>query len=144
MRRIAIAATAAVVAVSGLAAWNEGAPKINGPRVYGATPARDFMYAFPTTGDRNGLAFSVVEGKLPAGVSLDAKLGVLTGRVNSPGSYSFTVRADNGIGVSDRPFTLVIGANARALTPPMGWTSWSAYSTDIDQELIAATAKAIK
>ena len=144
MKNLVFAVFASAAALSGMAAWNEGAPKINGPKVYGATPARDFMYAFPTTGDRNGLAFSVVEGKLPAGVSLDAKLGVLTGRVATPGSYSFTVRADNGIGVSDKPFTLVIGANARALTPPMGWTSWSAYSTDIDQELIAATAKAIK
>ena len=144
MNRLVIAAVAAAAALSGLAAWDEGAPKIRGPKIYGATPSRDFMYAFPTTGDRNALAFSVVEGKLPAGVSLDAKLGVISGRVVAPGSYSFTVRADNGIGVSDKPFTLVVGANARALTPPMGWTSWSAYSTDIDQELIAATAKAIK
>ena len=74
-----------------------GRARIRGPRVYGATPSRDFMYAFPTTGDRNGLSFLVVEGKLPAGVSLDAKLGVLSGRVATPGSYSVTVRADNGI-----------------------------------------------
>lgn len=142
--RLAITVFAAAATLGGMAAWNEGAPKINGPKVYGATPDRDFLYAFPTTGDQHGLEFLVPDGELPPGVTLDVRRGVLSGRVKTPGSYSFTVRADNGLGVSDKPFTLVIGANALALTPPMGWTSWSAYSTDIDQELIAATAKAIK
>lgn len=138
-----LCAAVAAVATLGFAAWDEGAPKINGPRAYGATPERDFMYAFPTTGDRDGLAFSVSTGSLPDGVSLDAKSGVLSGRVGTPGEYRFTVKAANGLGSSEKPFTLVIGANARALTPPMGWTSWSAFTTDIDQDLIAATAEAI-
>ena len=138
-----VVAFAAAAAFGCPAAWDEGAPRINGPRIYGATPSRAFLYTFPTTGDRQGLEFRVSAGKLPSGVSLDAKLGVLSGRVKTPGSYSFTVRATNGLGVHDKPFTLMIGADARALTPPMGWTSWSAFTTDIDQNLIAATAEAI-
>lgn len=130
-------------AVSGQAAWNEGAPRINGPRAYGATPGREFYYAFPTIGDRNGMAFAVSEGKLPAGVTLDAKRGVLTGKVYEPSRYGFTVKADNGLGVAEKRFTLVVGTNALAQTPPMGWTSWSAFTSDIDQDLIAATAKAM-
>ena len=30
--------------------WNVGGPKIRGPKVYGATPGRTFLYSFPTTG----------------------------------------------------------------------------------------------
>ena len=127
----------------GLAAWNEGAPRINGPRAYGATPGRQFLYAFPTVGSRGGLTFSVVSGKLPDGVALDARRGVLSGSVAAPGEHALTVRAENALGRAEKNFTLVVGENARALTPPMGWTSWSAFTTDIDQKLIAATAKAL-
>ena len=42
--------------------WDEGAPRINGPKVYGATPGRAFLYAFPTCGSRVGLKFSVSGG----------------------------------------------------------------------------------
>lgn len=143
VKNLTFVSSAAVLAFVGQAAWNEGAPRINGSKVYGATPSHEFMYTFPTTGDRNGFEFAVSDGKLPAGVSLDAKRGVLSGSVKAPGSYSFTVRACNALGVSEKPFTLVVGEDARALTPPMGWTSWSAFTSDIDQDLIAATADAI-
>lgn len=139
----ALTLVAAALAFAGQAAWNEGSPRINGPKVYGATPSRQFMYTFPTTGDRNGLEFAVSGGNLPAGVSLDAKSGVLSGSVKDPGSYSFTVRAGNVLGACEKPFTLEVGANARALTPPMGWTSWNAFTRYVDQELVAASADAI-
>ena len=134
----------AIAAVSVQAkAWNEGAPKINGPKVYGATPNRNFMYAFPTTGDRVGLWYEVSEGALPQGVALDAVTGVLTGKVAAAGSHTFKVRATNRCGADEKAFALIIGKDALALTPPMGWTSWSACTTDIDQDLIRATAQAL-
>ena len=34
-------------------------------------------------------------------------------------------------------------SSARVQTPPMGWTSWNAFTTDVDQELVEATAKAL-
>ncbi len=43
-----------VAAVSAAAQWDAGAPRINGPKVYGATPGRAFLYAFPTCGSRIG------------------------------------------------------------------------------------------
>ena len=33
--------------------------------------------------------------------------------------------------------------SARVQTPPMGWTSWNAFTTDVDQELVEVTAKAL-
>ena len=38
---------------------------------------------------------------------------------------------------------LLAAVSVAALTPPMGWTSWNAFTTDIDQELVEATAEAI-
>lgn len=124
-------------------AWNAGKPKFNGPKVFGATPKRDFTYAFPVRGDRAGLAFSVAKGTLPAGARLDAKTGVLSGRVERAGDYAFTVKAQNVRGAAELAFTLKIGEGCRALTPQLGWTSWFAYLNDIRQETILQEAKAM-
>ena len=138
---VAIVAAASAVAHGG-ARWDEGAPRINGPRVYGVTPGREFLYAFPTCGSRDGLKFAVSGGRLPPGAALDAKTGVLSGKVEKAGEYPFEVSAANSLGSARKRFSLVVGGR-RALTPPMGWTSWSAFTTDVDQELVEATAKAI-
>ena len=114
--------------------WDEGAPRINGPKVYGATTGRAFLYAVPTCGSREGLKFAVSDGRLPTGVVLDEKSGVLSGKVAEPGEYTFEVSAANAIGTARKRFSLVVG-DRRALTPPMGWTSWNAFTTDVDQEL---------
>ena len=124
-------------------AWNEGAPRINGARAFGATPGRSFRYAFPTCGAREGLRFSVAAGVLPEGAALDEKSGLLSGRVAQTGEYPFTVRATNRQGEAQKRFTLVVRPGALMLTPPMGWTSWSAYTDDVRQEHIAASAKAL-
>jgi len=131
-----------IVVWGGAVPWDEGVPRINGPKVYGVTPGREFLYAFPTCGSREGLKFSVSDGRLPAGVVLDAKLGVLSGKITEAGEYPFEVSAANALGTARKRFSLVVG-DRRALTPPMGWTSWSAFTTDIDQELIETTAEAI-
>ena len=146
MQTVKILVAAALAAVSaaaqGGARWNEGAPRINGPKAYGATPGRTFLYTFPTCGSRDGLKFSVSDGSLPPGVSLDAKLGVLSGKVEKAGEYQFEVSAANAFGAARKRFSLVIG-DRRALTPPMGWTSWNAFTSDVDQELVEATAEAL-
>lgn len=141
--KILVAAALAVsAAAQGGARWDEGAPRINGPKAYGATPGRAFLYAFPTCGSRDGLKFSVSGGSLPPGVSLDAKLGVLSGKVEKAGEYQFEVSAVNAHGSARKRFSLVIG-DRRALTPPMGWTSWNAFTSDVDQELMETTAEAL-
>ncbi len=50
-------ATVVSVAAHADAKWDEGAPRIKGPKVYGATPGRTFLYTFPTCGSRKVLAF---------------------------------------------------------------------------------------
>lgn len=53
--------------------------------------------------------YSVTEGTLPDGVTLDPSTGEFSGTPTTAGPYSFTVTADNGIGTSTtRAFTGVV------------------------------------
>lgn len=141
---IVLAVSGAVEAAGEVAGkWSDGAPRFMPPHVFGATPGRDFRHSFPLCGSRSGLAFLVVSGTLPEGVELDPVKGILSGRSAHPGEYPFVIRATNEYGRADMSFTLVLGKNARALTPPMGWTSWNAFTQDIDSSRIAASARAL-
>ena len=121
--------------------WNEGAPHFNGPARYGATPGRKFTFTFPVRGSRDGLKFRVVDGSLPDGATLGEANGILSGRVEKPGEYAFTVAAENAVGRALRPFVLVIGDNARGQTPLMGWSSWNACGCWLKQQHVADAAR---
>ena len=122
--------------------WNEGAPHFNGPKVFGATPSRFFHFMFPVRGTREGLKFSVAKGSLPKGVSLDKRLGLISGRA-AEGEYSFTVKAQNSKGSAERDFTLIVGEGKLMLTPQLGWDSWNAYANDVSDSVIRKEAKAM-
>ena len=53
-------------------------------------------YVFAASGDP-APTFSIASGALPAGVTLDATSGRLTG-TGTPGDFTFSVRASNGVG----------------------------------------------
>lgn len=129
------------VAVAPAPAWDAGAPHVNGPDRYGATPNRDFSYTFPVRGSRKGLTFSVASGALPKGVTLDAHTGVLSGRTAVAGEHRFAVKVKNAEGETTRGFTLVIGEHARGQTPLLGWTSWNACHGYVDQKIISEAAR---
>ena len=135
--------TSLIAIVFAAALWSEGVPRLMPPRVFGATPGREFRHAFPVCGSRSNLVFSVASGTLPDGAALDAAKGVLTGRVTRTGEHAFRIRAANVFGTVEMPFKLVIGEHALCLTPPMGWTSWNAFGNAIDRNLISASARAL-
>jgi len=96
-------------------------PKINGPVVFGARPGRPFIYRIPCTGER---PIKFTAENLPAGLSLDATSGIVSGRVpKQPGQYAVTLGATNSRGSAKKRLKIVVG-NTLALTPPMGWNSW--------------------
>jgi len=136
-------------------------PRINGPKVYGVRPGHPFLYRIPATGERP-MTFAA-EG-LPAGLSLDAQSGIITGTVaaripnmggasaprpaqpetqqgrgaEAPPTFRVTLVAKNGRGEARREFRIVVG-NTLALTPPMGWNSWYIhYNRVTDADLRAA------
>jgi putative Ig domain-containing protein len=62
-----------------------------------------------SSGGQGPVKWSLASGKLPAGVFLDAKRGVLTGKPRKPGTYRFTVRATDSLGgKTTRTLVLVV------------------------------------
>ncbi len=116
------------------------APRINGPKIYGARPGRPFLYRVPCTGERP-LKFSA-EG-LPASLHLDAKAGVITGSApDRAGEYTVTLRASNTRGKTERTLRIVVG-DTLALTPPMGWNDWYTHYDRVTDKLLRQAADAM-
>ena len=54
---------------------------------------------------------------LPGGLTLDANSGLISGSINTAGTYSFTVKASNCAGEDTRKFTVTISGNASVEAP---------------------------
>ena len=101
----------------------EGAPSIHPPRVIANYTATPFMFYIPTTGQRP-MEWSAE--KLPKGLKLDSKTGIITGTVASEGEYIVTLKAKNSQGTCTQKLEIHIGDDL-LLTPPMGWNSWNTF-----------------
>lgn len=54
------------------------------------------------------MAWSITSGSLPTGITLNGATGVISGTTFVSGPFSFTVRASNSFGTSDRQFSGVV------------------------------------
>jgi len=114
-------------------------PRINGPGIFGARPGSPFFYAIPATGNR---PMQFAADGLPAGLSLDAATGKITGSVKTAAEYKVTLHATNALGSAQKEFRIVIGDKI-ALTPPMGWNSWNCWGDSVSQDKMLRSAKAL-
>jgi alpha-galactosidase len=114
-------------------------PRINGPTIYGQRPGRPFLYHVPVTGEA---PITLAADGLPAGLSLDAKTGNISGKVAQAGEFQTTLHATNSKGSADKKFKIVIGDEV-ALTPPMGWNSWNCWAGAVDQDKVLRSARAM-
>ena len=114
-------------------------PRINSPKVFGATPGNPFLYTISTTGKRPMHFFAE---HLPTGLHLDAQSGIITGKVSKRGSYHTTLKAKNELGESVRELKIYIG-DTIALTPPIGWNGWNSWAEKLDREKLIASADAM-
>lgn len=117
----------------------EGAPSIHPPRVIANYTATPFMFYIPTTGQRP-IEWSAE--KLPKGLKLDSKTGIITGTVASEGEYMVTLKAKNSQGTCTQKLEIHIGDDL-LLTPPMGWNSWNTFGQHLTEELVLQTADAL-
>ena len=69
-----------------------------------------------TAGGADPITYSIVDGTLPPGLTLDPETGVLSGTATRPGTYTFTVRAENEFGFDEATYTVVIEAEATTTT----------------------------
>jgi alpha-galactosidase len=127
------------IEIAAVTPWNEGTPKIQGPALTGASAGKPFIYNVPVTGERP-LTFTA--NGLPAGLSIDAASGCISGVVAEDGDYEVLLRVENKHGRSEKPFTIAIGRGL-ALTPPMGWNSWNAWRRWVDDANVRAAAEAM-
>jgi alpha-galactosidase len=112
-------------------------PELHGPLVVGARPGHPFLQRIPCTGERP-LEFAA-EG-LPAGITLDGKLGILRGTTPAAGRYRVKLSARNRHGASARTLEIVAGETL-ALTPPMGWNSWYIHYAGVKERHLREAAE---
>lgn len=115
------------------------APRLNNAGLYGVRVGSPVVYRIPASGVRP-MTYAVKN--LPAGLTVDAHSGVISGKLAEQGDYVMTLVARNGKGSDERQFTIRVG-NAIALTPAMGWNSWNCWGLSVSQEKVMASAKAL-
>ncbi|HLK55964.1 MAG TPA: NPCBM/NEW2 domain-containing protein [Chthonomonadaceae bacterium] len=116
------------------------APAIHGPRVLGATPGRPLLFLIPATG-RGPLTYAA-KG-LPAGLTLDAHSGIISGALMAPGEKWVDITVTGPAGSAKRALTIVGGDHKLALTPPMGWNSWNVWAGEVDEAKVRAAVDAM-
>jgi alpha-galactosidase len=120
-----------------IASSRTSAPTLNYPRITGATPGKPFMFLIPASGDEP-LTFAA--RNLPAGLTLDPKKGLITGSLKAAGRTPVTITVTNARGEVSGRITIV-GGDALALTPPLGWNSWNAWGNTVTAERVKASAE---
>ncbi len=114
--------------------------QIHGPRVYGCSAGKPFLYRIPCSGDR---PVQYAAKGLPQGLKIDPQTGIISGEVKHRGNYKVTLLAKNSLGSSHRTF-LIKADGMLALTPPMGWNSWNVWAGDVDQSKVEAAADELR
>ncbi len=112
-------------------------PRINNPRITGATPGMPFLFRIPASGE-HPLSFEA-EG-LPPGLSLDKENGIISGKLGASGFWDVKVKVSNRLGTAEGNIRIVGGKHKLALTPPMGWNSWNVWGLNVSQEKVKAAA----
>ena len=113
----------------------EGAPKINLPRLIGASRGKPMIIRIATVGER---PLSFTAENLPEGLTLENN--VISGIAPADGLYKFCVTAKNALGEYTKEITLEVSERCLLLTPLMGFTSWNAFGHYVTQEKMEHTA----
>lgn len=114
-------------------------PRINSAKIFGATASNPFLYTVVATG-KKPISFSA--DNLPEGLLLNARTGMITGKVNRRGTYIINLKAKNKYGEATKQLRIKIG-DTIALTPPLGWNGWNALEGRLDKQKVLASAHAM-
>ena len=77
------------------------------------------QFTVPASGGTAPYSFSVSAGSLPAGLSLSAAAGTISGSPTASGTYGFTIRvADNAGATDSKAYSITIADNTVSITTP--------------------------
>ena len=114
-------------------------PRFNTTPLYGVRPGSPIHFRFGVSGER---PMKITSDDLPAGLAINPDNGALSGSLEKPGSYTFTVKAKNAKGEQTQKFTIRCGSKI-GLTPPMGWNSWNCWGLSVTQDKVISSSKAL-
>ena len=96
----------------------------------------DYSQPLSAAGGVAPYTWSIVAGALPAGLSIDASTGTISGVLTAAGVFTFTTQViDRGAGVATKQFTLLTAAGLTIVTPPI--LSGGAINMPYSQPLVA-------
>ena len=116
------------------------APHILGASVVGSKPGSPFIYTVSATGQAP-LTFAA--SGLPAGLSIAASSGTISGTTPAAGAYPVTVTVTNAAGTATATLTVKAG-DGLALTPPMGWNSYDSFGSSVTESEVLSAAQAMQ
>ncbi|WP_312089156.1 NPCBM/NEW2 domain-containing protein [Chryseobacterium sp.] len=114
-------------------------PKINSATVYGVRPGSPFLFRVAASGERP-MTFSAKN--LPQGLTIDSQTGIITGNINTKGTYEVVLSAKNAKGSVSKKLKIESGDKI-ALTPTMGWNSWNAFGHEVSADKVKRAADAL-
>jgi alpha-galactosidase len=110
---------------------------IHGPERIGVVTNRPFLFLVPATGGKN-LRYEATG--LPKGLTIDEKTGIVKGQTSEEGEKNVTIRVIDDKATAEKTLKLVVGKNAIALTPIMGWNPWYVWGCNIDDSKVRQAA----
>jgi alpha-galactosidase len=122
------------------AAAPSASPQFHSPQIVGIQPETPFLFCLAATGERP-LQFSA--RRLPDGLTLNPQTGIITGKLNLRGDYTFSALARNSAGMAKTRVKIVCG-DTLALTPPMGWNSYDAFGDSVVESEVISNAMWLK
>ncbi|MPS63378.1 NPCBM/NEW2 domain-containing protein [Chryseobacterium sp.] len=114
-------------------------PKINSAGVYGVRPGSPFLFRVAATGDR---PMTFTAKNLPKGLTIDSKTGIITGKIDTKGTYEVLLSAKNAKGSVSKKLRIESGDKI-ALTPTMGWNSWNCFGHEVSADKVKRAADAL-
>ena len=109
----------------------DGATLDEGMTLPDGVVGKSYKYAF-SVGGATPITFSITDGALPNGITLDSRKGTLKGKPTESGTFKFTLKIQNSSGTAEQDFQLSINAEAPSLSGSLAvGTVGSYYSSGL-------------
>lgn len=106
----------------------EGKPILNVPGILGFSTGKPIIYRIPALGER---PIKINIKNLPSSLHFDGM--IITGIVPDNFDGNIVIEAENFLGKDVKTVRLIIDYDTVLLTPLLGFTTWNAFGSDVNQ-----------